>query len=298
MNILSLFDGISCGRLALERAGIPVTNYFASEIDKHAITVAKKNWPTTQHIGSVTDIDTSVLPQIDILIGGSPCQSFSFSGKRNGMSTMDNIEVTSLDQYLELKQHGFSFNGQSYLFWEYIRLLKETSPKYFLLENVKMAKKWETIISDTLGVQPIKINSNLITAQNRNRLYWTNITGIEQPEKKNIVLADIIDPDSSSYSYWTDSQMEKYYNKKYVWKECYMVEPLTGKVKCLMAQMGTNAPKIWHGNRFRRLTCKEWERLQTLPDDYTSGISESQRKKCIGNGWTVDVITHILKNIK
>ena len=151
LNVLSLFDGMSCGRLALERAGIKVNNYFASEIDKYAIQVAKHNYPNTQHIGDVTKVKASELPKIDLLIGGSPCQSFSNAG------------------------NGTGFDGKSGLFYEYVRLLKECKPKYFLLENVKMKKQWQDIISKELGVEPIKINSNLVSAQNRERLYWTNI---------------------------------------------------------------------------------------------------------------------------
>ena len=175
MNVLSLFDGLSCGRIALDKANIKYDNYFASEIDKHSISVSMKNYPTTIQLGSVLDLDTSKLDKIDLLIGGSPCTNFSVAGKGNGMITTDNQELLSLDDYLELKQKGFQFKGQSYLFWEYVRILRETKPKYFLLENVKMKKKWEDLISNELGVKPVLINSNLFSAQNRQRLYWTNI---------------------------------------------------------------------------------------------------------------------------
>ena len=164
MNVLSLFDGISCGRVALERANIPVDRYYASEIDKNAITVSLDNYPDIIQLGDVRDIDPSAFPKIDLLIGGSPCQSFSFAGKRNGMSTKEQIEIFSLDQYLEAKEKDFEFEGYSYLFWEYVRILRETKPKYFLLENVKMAKKWEKVITDALGVEPILIDSGLVSA--------------------------------------------------------------------------------------------------------------------------------------
>lgn len=170
MNVLSVFDGMSCGQIALERVGIKVDNYFASEIDKYAIKVTQKNYPNTKHIGSVVDVTASDLPKIDLLIGGSPCQGFSFAGK----------------------QLNFE-DPRSKLFFEFVRLLKECEPKYFLLENVKMKKEFQDIISEHLGIEPIMINSSLVSAQNRKRLYWTNIPDIEQPEDKGIFLKDIIE---------------------------------------------------------------------------------------------------------
>ena len=143
INVLSLFDGMSCGQVALNKIGIEYDNYFASEIDKYAIQVTQKNFPNTIQIGSVMDIKTNELPPIDLLIGVSPCQSFTIAGKRVGMTTKDKVDILSLDQYLSLKEQGFEFEGESYLFWEYIRVLKEVKPKYFLLENVRMEKKWK-----------------------------------------------------------------------------------------------------------------------------------------------------------
>jgi DNA (cytosine-5)-methyltransferase 3A len=168
MNVLSLFDGMSCGRIALERAGIKVDNYYASEIDKYAIQIAKKNYPDTIHIGNVVDVKANDLPKIDLLIGGSPCQSFSSFG------------------------NGTGFEGKSGLFWEFVRILRESNPKYFLLENVNMKKEWQDIISRELGVTPISFNSNLVSAQNRDRLYWTNIN-FSLPENKNISFKDILE---------------------------------------------------------------------------------------------------------
>jgi DNA (cytosine-5)-methyltransferase 3A len=167
MNVLSLFDGMSCGQQALERSGLKVDNYFASEIDKHAIKVTMANYPDTKQLGSVVNVDGYSLPKIDILIGGSPCQSFSFAGKRKGMSTKDEQEILTLDHYLNLKSEGYEFEGQSYLFWEYMRLLNEVKPTYFLLENVMMGEKWEKVLSKAIGVKPININSALVSAQNR-----------------------------------------------------------------------------------------------------------------------------------
>jgi DNA-cytosine methyltransferase len=205
MNVLSLFDGMSCGQQALEKAGLQVENYFASEIDKYAIKVTMANYTNTVQLGSVIDVDGYKLPKIDLLIGGSPCQSFSFAGKRKGMSTKDEQEILTLEHYLKLKSEGFEFEGQSYLFWEYMRLLNEVKPKYFLLENVMMGEKWEKILSKAIGVNPIMINSSLLSAQNRQRLYWTNIgmqpgglfgdlqSIIEQPKDKGILLKDILE---------------------------------------------------------------------------------------------------------
>ena len=171
INVLSLFDGMSCGQVALNKIGIEYDNYFASEIDKYAIQVTQKNFPNTIQIGSVMDINTNELPPIDLLIGGSPCQSFTFAGKRVGMTTKDKVDILSLDQYLSLKEQGFEFEGESYLFWEYIRVLKEVKPKYFLLENVRMEKKWKELISKVIETEPVFINSNILSAQNRQRLY-------------------------------------------------------------------------------------------------------------------------------
>ena len=171
LRVLSLFDGMSCGQQALERIGVNVLEYYASEIDKHAIAVTMHNYPNTKQLGSVIDVDGYKLPKIDLLIGGSPCQSFSFAGKRKGMSTKCETEILTLEHYLELKAEGYEFEGQSYLFWEYMRLLNEVNPKYFLLENVMMGEKWEKILSKAIGVKPIQINSALVSAQNRERIY-------------------------------------------------------------------------------------------------------------------------------
>ena len=168
MNVLSLFDGMSCGQIALDRLGIKVDNYFASEIDKHAIKITQKNYPNTIQIGSVTEVKGADLPKIDLLYGGSPCQSFSRSGDGSG------------------------FDGKSKLFWEFVRVLKETNPKYFLLENVVMKKEWQDVITEALGVNPIQICSSKFSAQKRQRLYWTNIKIDTNIVDKEITLADIV----------------------------------------------------------------------------------------------------------
>ena len=205
MNVLSLFDGMSCGQQALDRLGIKVDNYFASEIDKYAIQVTMANYPNTKQLGSVVNVDGHSLPKIDLLLGGSPCQSFSFAGKRKGMSTKCETEILTLEHYLELKSEGYEFEGQSYLFWEYMRLLNECKPTYFLLENVEMGEKWEKVLSKAIGVNGIHINSALVSAQNRKRIYWTNIgmqpsglfgdleSIIEQPKDRGILLKDVLE---------------------------------------------------------------------------------------------------------
>lgn len=299
MNVLSLFDGMSCGQLALKRAGIKVDNYFASEIDKHAIKEAKANFPDTKHIGSVVDVSAADLPKIDLLIGGSPCQGFSFSGK----------------------QLNFD-DPRSKLFFEFVRLIKECNPKYFFLENVKMKKEYEQIITDHLGVEPIIINSSLVSAQNRVRLYWTNIPGVEQPEDRNISLIDILETDdmigpsairgrrlnnATILGRRLNSKREDY-NKEIPITQCLEVRASNrNKSNCLTTvakdNVLTTMPIGRHPNAFkdkipyRNYTTKEYCRLQTVPDDYFKCSSDNQIRKMIGNGWTVDVIAHIFKNL-
>jgi len=274
-NVLSLFDGMSCGQLALDTLGIKVNNYFASEIDPYAMQIAKKNYPNTKHIGSVLDVKGSDLPKIDLLIGGSPCQSFSNAGDGSGME------------------------GKSKLFWEFIRVLKETKPTYFLLENVKMKKEWEKIITDTLGVEPIAINSRLLTAQNRPRLYWTNIPNVVQPRDRGVVLRDILEDQVDEKFYLSDKAidyMSRLRNGKPRWE--YHTNPLDGKSACLTANMYKGVPYGVIKEKMRRLTPIECERLQSVPDNYTEGVSNTQRFKMLGNGWTIDVIAHILNEIR
>lgn len=221
INVLSLFDGCSCGQQALDRLGIKVDNYFASEIDKYAIQATMANYPNTKQLGSVVDVDGYSLPQIDLLCGGSPCQSFSFAGKRKGMSTKDEQQVLTLEHYLQLKSEGFEFEGQSYLFWEFIRLLKETKPRYFFLENVMMGEKWEKVLTKAIGVNPIEVNSSLVSAQSRRRLYWTNIgmsesglfgdmeSYITLPRDKKIFLRDILEKDVAEKYFLSDLALAK-----------------------------------------------------------------------------------------
>ena len=385
MNVLSLFDGISCGRVALERAGIKVDTYYASEIDKYAIKITQKNYPDTIQLGDVNNIDfTQFIGKIDLLLGGSSCQDLSIA-----------------------KQNRQGLKGErSKLFWKYVEALNIVKPKWFIFENVASMKKADKdIITKELGVEPIMIDSALVSAQQRKRLYWTNIPGVQQPKDKHIYLQDILESEYTdglkSYcidaGYFKGTNLEQYLEKKrrqvvfdkpfkvgqfnsggqgdrvyaiegksvtlsangggrgaktglYLIPVQYDRKNKIGKelekaitlmasdwmglnrnqkqnaVVCCVAQRGrynddgeikqqyeprfdgktntlTTVQKdnmVWNIEEMyiRKLTPVECERLQTLPDNYTEGISNTQRYKCLGNAWTVDVIAHILKHIK
>jgi len=351
LNVLSLFDGISCGRIALERAKIPIKNYYASEIEKKAITVSKNNYADIIQLGDVCNLDTSTLPHIHILIGGSPCQSFSNAGDRSG------------------------FKGKSKLFWQFIRILKEVKPDYFLLENVKMKKEWQEIITKELGVEPVELDSALVSAQQRKRLYWTNINLSKLNIKdKKIYLKDVIgldikntedkicmtkaDFDVKVRKHYVDTKKLCEYLRKHKGKRInnqiaeYCNVPVTkvehwfrrdssfaipdedswfklkkifgiiseewdkeitefeikknnfdmakriyhvrGKHPTLTTLTGGHQRKtITDGKDMFYLNPNHAEELQTLPKDYTKGLTDNQRFKVIGNGWTVDIITSI-----
>lgn len=310
MNVLSLFDGISCARLALDRAEVKYDKYYASEIDKYALKIAMKNYPDTIQLGDITQIDFSKLPKIDLICGGSPCQGFSFAGKQ------------------------LNFNDpRSKLFFEFVRAVKTLKPKYFLLENVKMKKEYQEVINELLGVTPIEINSALVSAQNRKRLYWTNIQGVEQPEDKGIFLKDIIESGKVDRqkdfcldaNYWKGGNLKSYFEKNrrqlvFVkgleegrrlkdgknnsrnYREGYRIYSTEGKAACLTHQSkgGPGGMTGLYGDElnYRKLLATECERLQTLPGNWTEGISNTQRYKCIGNAWTVDVVAHIFRSIR
>ena len=433
MNVLSLFDGMSCGQQALDRLGIKVDNYFASEIDKYAIQVTMANYPNTIQLGSVVNVDGYSLPKIDLLLGGSPCQSFSFAGKRKGMSTKCETEILTLEHYLELKADGYEFEGQSYLFWEYMRLLNECKPTYFLLENVEMGEKWEKVLTKAIGVNALHINSALVSAQNRKRIYFTNIgmqpsglfgdleSIIEQPKDRGILLKDILESEVDEKYFLSEKAITKclkstanadmlttenkeksgcliagYYKTpfdgtyirdkqftgldlnaksrtirnggsatatdKHNWDlivhntmprsstsgkggtgplsrndgktycldtgntnavEIFLTSKdkrlkqtidendlIDGEVKALdvynqsihdryptLKDPRHNDRALFDGSRIRRLTPIECERLQTVAENYTNHVSDSQRYKMLGNGWTIEVIIHILKYI-
>lgn len=357
MNVLSLFDGMSCGMLALDRLGIKVDNYYASEIDKYAMQVSTANYPEIIQVGDITKLDLSTLPKIDLVMGGSPCQGFSFAGK----------------------QLAFD-DPRSALFFEFVKCVDTLKPKYFLLENVKMKKEYLDIISEYMGVEPIFIQSSLVSAQSRQRYYWTNIPNVEQPEERGIVLRDIL---------------EDYPNEnpvKHTERNARHLKQLDDKSLCMTATMykgagsngmtlvpqhigtavdvnghdilkrvyspdgksptinsmggGNREPKVivgayrarsvdengkrvvWKDAKpkqmlelrkdeksnsvtsvqkdnvltqdevyWRKLTPLECERLQTVPDNYTNHVSNTQRYKMLGNGWTIEVIAHIFKNM-
>ena len=316
MNILSLFGGIECGRVALDNLGITPTNYFSSEINPNAIKIARKNFPDIEHLGSVTDIDARDLPNIDLILAGFPCTDLSRAGKQNGF-----YGIESLEQYLNLKANNHKFQGQSYLFWEFIRLLKELKPKYFLLENVIMPTKWKRLITNTLQLEPFYFNSSDFSGQSRERLYWTNIE-IEVPNTiSKLTVRDVLD-DTVNHK-WLDGtfvpvsdckddycdrikgiggllkedcEISFQYSKLRDFKTHTRVYSIDGKAPTMTTSNGT----IFQINDgFRRLTVLEQERLQGLPDNYTRvrGMSDGPRSMGIGNGWTVEVIEHLLKNV-
>lgn len=303
MRVLSLFDGISCGQVALERAGMPVEVYYASEIDKYAIQVTQNNYPNTIQLGDVTKIDfTQFIGKIDLLIGGSPCQDLS-------NYKYDRGEVKGLE------------GEKSSLFYYYVKALKIIKPKYFLLENVgTMQKKWVEIMSKEVGCYPIRIESALVSAAERNRLYWTNIgdknynlfgfptCAIPQPKDKELVLKDIVEINNIPDKYWLDKYTFELHNPndKVIAtinlkghrqaKEVYNLENKCNTLLC-DGNGGNLVKKIYQFGKIRKLMPIEYERLQNLPDNYTKCISDSRRYSAIGNGWTVDVIAHIFKHI-
>ena len=328
VNVLSLFDGMSCGQIALNRLGIKINNYYASEIDKYAIEITQKNYPNTIQVGDVCAVRGEDYQDVDLILAGSPCQGFSFAGKQ------------------------LAFNDpRSALFYEFIRLLKEIKPKYFLLENVKMKKEYLQIISEQVSacypeipfsIEPIFINSSLVSAQSRQRYYWTNIPNITQPEERGIVLRDILEEDIKDDLFCdrfgtpqhigtaVDVNGHDILKRVYspdgksptlntcgggnthakvvcgAWRGRYNEDGSTSQKLELRKDNKTNSITTVQKDNvltkdqvyWRKLTPLECERLQTVPDNYTEGVSNTQRYKMLGNGWTVDVIAHILGNAK
>jgi len=297
-NVLGLFDGMSCGQIALEKEGIKYENYFASEIDVNAIKVSSTNFPNTKYLGDIRTIDVKNLPKIDLLMFGSPCTDFSRAGSKEGMVTTDNTPVETLEQYLELKKQNKEFIGQSFLFWESVRILSELKEINenikFLCENTTMEKKWMDIFNRELGVNGVMINSSLVSAQNRERFYWTNISDRIIPENKNILLTDLI-PNSISAGKRGKDFGKRTKEGKVVW-ESHLTYRKDNKSNCLLTNP-SNTNLIEIDGELRKITPEEAEIIQTIPKGYTnvSGISKSSRYKMIGNGWTIDVISHILK---
>ncbi len=319
MNVLSLFDGMACGLVALKRAGIRVDNYFASEIDKYAIQIAKKNHPEIQHLGSIEDYESWNLPSIDLIIAGPPCQGFSIAGK--GLNWDD---------------------PRSQLFFKAIEILWKYNPKYFLFENVaSMKKDIRAEIDELMEVDSVLVNSALVSAQNRKRLYWCN-WDVGQPKDKGILLKDVIESQGTgvlkNLGEWKEKNdksncidanyykgVDNHAQRTMVFSDKSQTIPATiykknaksmvkrGKKGLLVRTLSEKSKTVRSGGlgsppgakqnwdsindngSLRKLTPLECERLQTLPDNYTEGVSNTQRYKMIGNGWTVDVITHILR---
>lgn len=299
VNVLSLFDGISCGQLALKRAGIGVNHYFASEIDKKAMAVTQYHFPNTTQLGDVVDVKGRGLPKIDLVIGGSPCQGFSRSGGRLHFD-----------------------DPRSRLFFEYVRLIEETDPKYFLLENVVMREDSRDVITSILGVEPVLINSSDFSAQTRRRHYWTNIPFDKDYEPKNVLLRDVLEPYYHSEDI-SDDEIERQisallatskYHHTFKWRRDTANRVLVMRPDGLKIQrigrvgFGSNkselctvrvVPHVFDGKTIRPVNPLEAERLQTLPDNYTAvnDMATTTRHRMIGNCWTVDVIAHILRGI-
>lgn len=294
MKIISLFDGMSGGQLALKKAGIDVSEYHACEIDRYAIKVTQANFPNTRQHGDVTKFKpTYYVDKPNLLIAGSPCQDFSVAGKQLGHS-----------------------GDRGKLFYEVIRIMQECKPEYFLVENVKMRKESQDIFTDLLGVEPIEINSALVSAQNRRRLYWTNIPNVTQPTDQNILLKDILEIDAN---YFKGGNLKSYFEKhrrQLVFSGdglCHVgdadlnghdnikrVYHASGKAPTITTMGGGNRePKVFiEPMHYRKLTPLECERLQGVPDNYTNHVSNTQRYKMLGNGFQVDTVAHILKGVK
>lgn len=292
INVLSLFDGISAGRVALERADIQIDKYYASEIDKYAIKITQNNYPDTIQLGNVFNVDYSKIPKIDLLIGGSPCTYWSISKKDR--------EITS---------NGLGFE----LFMQYVKALEICKPKYFLYENnYSIHENIKQAISEKLQCNYICINSNLVSGQQRKRLYWTNIPNITQPIDKNIHVKDILENEVDEKYYINDNIIDSKFISQDVNKSIRLahigkggqgerIYSIEGKSINLTANGGGRGAKTGLyliNNRIRRLTPLECEKLQTFDNYYTNYVSSNQRYKCLGNSWTVDVIVHIFKNME
>jgi DNA (cytosine-5)-methyltransferase 3A len=303
LNVLSLFDGISCGQIALEKNGIKVDKYYASEIDKYAVKITKKNYPETIHVGDIKEIDDSFIKEISpihLLIGGSPCQNLSRA-------------VINRDSY----NQGLK-GEKSKLFYEFVRVLdlvEKYNPNFkFMFENVaSMKDEDKEIISETLYTKPQLINSALFSAQDRKRYYWTNININKKPEKNTQVLRDILEPadvvteieNNGRMNFWYDEKLKIDMNKRVVAKLSISSYDTINRVynpnhkspTLTTAQGGHRQAKVLQDGRARKLLPIEYERLQNVPDNYTEGVSNTQRYKMLGNGWTVNVISFIFNNL-
>ena len=267
-NVLSLFDGMSCGQIALNRAGVKYGGYYASEIDDDAIVVTQANYPNTIQLGDVTMVKGSELPKIDLIMGGSPCQGFSIAGKKLNFD-----------------------DPRSKLFFEFVRLVDECRPKYFLLENVKMKKEHQDIISGYLGVEPLFINSSLVSAQNRPRLYWTNIPNQQPLIDKGIRFSSVV---NHSHKF---KPLTKWFFTEWGGKEKIHTLRTIDADKSFCLTTNKSHSKNYYlspdKSMARMLQRDEAEKLQTVPAGYTNMVSDRKAHKMLGNGWTVDVIAHL-----
>jgi len=316
--VVSGFDGLSGGRIAFDRVEhIDVLRYYSSEVDKYAIQVADHNYPqdTPYRLGDITKLDGhKLLKEIReefgdvkiILIGGSPCQGFSMAGKLQGSSTACGIDVVSLEQYMDLKAQNFEFNGQSYLFWEFVRLQKEIQPDYFFLENVKINPKWLPMFNQAMGVEPLRIDSEEVCAGMRKRFYWTNIQDIKPIKQKDVKLQDILDNayTDREKSFCIDANYGKGSNlRRYLYRGSRQI--VFTDEEFMKSVTGENKPHIDKCNligkenrdKWRFLTPEECEKTQTLPVGFTLGVPKFWRYHMIGNGWTIDVPAHIFRHI-
>ena len=276
-----------------------MNKYYASEIDKYAIKITQSNYPDTIQLGDVREIDfTQFIGEIDLVIGGSPCQDLSIAkADRKGLD-----------------------GSRSGLFFKFVEAIETIKPKYFLLENVKMAEKWKNVITKTLGVEPIMINSNLLSAQNRPRLYWTNIPGVSEPEDKGLFIKDVLDDEYTEKEVLSQKIIDRYQpieNSSYaigttkpefrtIGQRDYVFGD-DNKMGCLTATDYKQPKQVLHNGVLRKISPIEAERFQTLTDNYTQygkfgdeikPISNTKRFEVIGNGWTVDIISWILSFLK
>ena len=284
MKVLSLFDGISCGMVALERAGIPVERYVAYEIEPNAIKISKKNYPQIEHCGDVTTADFTQYRGFDLLIGGSPCQSLSIVQSKT-------------------RKH---LDGKSKLFFEFVRAFEETKPRWFLFENVaSMNEESKQVISELLGCEPIFIDSGDFSAQERPRYYWTNIPVLLNHKKETAVLVDVLEADVDEKYFYShpleNIDLSKQVCATMIFKNHDMHKRVFNpRFKCHTLTCcggGNTQKKVFVNGKARKLTPLEYERLQTLPDGYTEGVANGHRYNAIGNCWTVDVIAHIMKGL-
>jgi len=283
MNVLSLFDGMSCGQIALNKAGIRYNNYFASEIDKPSIKVTTHNYPKTIQLGDVTKWQDWNLPKIDLIIGGSPCQGFSRAGEKLNFA-----------------------DERSKLFFDFVDILKHYKPEYFLLENVKMKKEWEVIINNILGVEGVHINSSLVSAQKRERVYWSNIKNISNPKDKNIFISDIFDVNTRHNEIKIHFPETIKRGKNYAQYDQTLKGHgsqdqrffyFDGKTNCV-TKSRSSIPKVEYKNKILIMNPEEVEKLQTVPVGYTGVETKQNRYSMLGNGWTVDIIAYIFSGME